>query len=410
MIASSCHATLTLPGAQSLSTDRPILAAYRQGIVASENVERQTFSGYLPQVSAKAHSLFNNELSTNQSAHTISLNGSQLIFDAAGPQLQSKIAAISTKKAHYQYEKNSHEARHNAAVSFFKAWLMQEKSELIYRLKQYTTLLEHKNNELLARKSINTLTWSATTAAIAQQRATIATYPIASESAQMTLRNALGHRYTSEHQIALNYNPTTALPELQPLSTYIALAYVHRPELQESNLNAEHYELIGQSHRRSYLPTLSAHGSISKTFAGASVQKGASANIGFSLQWNFFDGMQRVHAAHAADAQKLRTQFELQELKNSITLSLTASYNTIRSAAISLSAAKAQAAAEKEKTNEAELLYKNGTLDALGYAKQRLNYATALYEITTQRISLHINWHTLAWQCGYPASGVLDEE
>jgi len=108
-VAPSCRGSLSLPAAREISTNRPSLTAQRYSIAANQKTEQQAFGGYLPQLSASHSSLFDKELSINESAHTLSLRGSQLIFDASGPQLQTKIAELTTQQTTYAYQASSSE-------------------------------------------------------------------------------------------------------------------------------------------------------------------------------------------------------------------------------------------------------------------------------------------------------------
>ncbi len=402
--------SLTLPHAQAMSTTRPALEAQQYAISASKHSERQEMSRYLPQITATESSLFSKELNVNNSAHSISLRGSQLIFDASGPQLQTRIAALSTQKTTYQFHTTSHEIRHTVAIQFLKTWLLKQKDAYITQLANYITCLEERNNAEQAQQTINHITWAATAATIAQHQSTIHAHTLAYESARMALAQALGYGNSTAVPDLLHFNSDTPFPQLKTVDEYIALAYAHRPELKEKNATTEQYTLIAQSHRNSYLPTLSAHGSVSTTFAGSQLQQGTSAHIGFTLQWNLFDGLQRAHAAHQADAQKMRTHLERQELKNTIALMITTTYNTLIASTHTLAALEAQAALEQSKDQEAYIKYTHGSLDPVDYAKQKLASAAANYEICAQKITLHMHWQTLAWHCGYPTTGVLDEQ
>jgi len=408
-VAPSCRGSLSLPAAREISTNRPSLTAQRYSIAANQKTEQQAFGGYLPQLSASHSSLFDKELSINESAHTLSLRGSQLIFDASGPQLQTKIAELTTQQTTYAYQASSSETRYVVAKNFLQAWLLEQKRTYIEKLSDYTILLEKKTNQLLEKKIINQITWASANASIMQNKATIAAYPHSVESARITLAQSMGYSSSDLLPTNLQYTLDKDSPIKKTTAEYITIAYNNRAELKSNQANEKQYELIAQSNKQSYLPSISAHGSISKTFAGAAQERGVSSSIGFNIQWNFFDGLQRYHAAQAANAQKLRTSFERQELKNSIAQAITTTYNAILITEQMLTAAQAQANAQRYVLEEAQIQYENGTIDETAYSNQLVQYAAATYELCTQKVNLQSNWQTLAWHCGYPASGVLDE-
>jgi outer membrane protein TolC len=404
-----CRGSLSLPAAREISTSRPALIAQKYSIAANQKAEQQAFGGYLPQLSAWHNSLFDRELSINESAHTLSLRGSQLIFDANGPQFQTKIAELTTQQTTYAYQASSAETRYLVAKNFLQTWLLEQKKAYIEKLTDYITLLEKKNNQLLEKKIINQISWAATSASIIQHKATITSYPFTIESARSSLAQSMGYASVSALPATLEYTLNTENRTKKTIAEYITIAYNNRAELKSNQAHEKQYELLAQSNKQSYLPSVSAHGSISKTFAGAAQQRGVSSSVGFNIQWNFFDGLQHYHAAGAANAQKLRTTFERQELKNSITQAITATYNTIFITEQMIAAAQAQTTAQLCLLEEAKMQYENGTIDETTYLNQQLQYAAASYELCTQKVNLESTWQTLAWQCGYPASGVIDE-
>ena len=401
--------SLSLPAARSISDNRPSLNAQRYGIVANQKAEAQAFGGYLPRLSVSHSSQYAQELSTNTSAHTLSLNGSQLIFNPIGPQFQTKLAELATQQTTFAYQASSQETKYQVAVEFLNCWLLEQKKESIDAITYYTDLLEKKNTHLHTLNIINRQTWAATVATIAQNRATVSNYYTNIYAARTKLANSMGYASANHLPQTLSFNSEKPFPDQKDLSYYIDLAYAHRPELKSNSTAQQQYSLIAQSNRQSYLPTISAHGSISRTFAGAVQERGVATSVGLSITWNFFDGLQHINAAQAADAQKLRTTFERQELKNSIALAITTIYQTITSNQATLVALEAQEKAAYEAGLEAYNKQSNGSLDETGYAKIYLHHAMTHYDVLAQKITLHTNWQTLAWYCGYPSSGVFDE-
>lgn len=274
-------------------------------------------------------------------------------------------------------------------------------------LADYTDQLEQNNDQLLKTGSINTITWSATAATVAQNRATIAAYPLTAQSALKTLKQSMGSHGTDIAH--LSYTLETPLPRRKTVDDYVALAYVHRPELKDKDAAAEQQTLIARSYRRSYLPTVSTQASLGNTFGGARIEQGKTVNIGVTLQWNLFDGFQGVRAAQAADANRLRTSFEKQELKNAIATNIANLYNTLCSNEMLAVATQKRKEAQQALLTQTTAAFATQAVDALVLAKDTYEYESAAHELRTQHITLHINWQTLAWYCGYPTSGVLHE-
>jgi len=410
-VFNTCFAnTISMPAAQGLGlVDRPILKASKQAIVAGQKNESSTRAGLLPQLSLSHTSNFSKVLSVNETAHTVGLQGSQIIFSPAGPALQSRIAELSTEQATHQFKATSNEVRRAVAIDFLQAWLLQEKKSLIDALATYTNYLERKNDQLLVEGSINQIKYRATAASITQNRATIANYALALASAKEALALSMGQTHQHMPLSHLAYTTKNSLPKAKPTDYYCSLAYENRPELKSSDAAQKQQELAARAQRLSYVPTISAQGSIGKTFAGAAIEQGVTANIGFSLQWNFFDGFGRVRAAEAADAKALRTTFERQELKNSIATNITTTLNSIIATEKLVSAARDQVLAQQAQLEQTQVMHSLGSVDDYTLAKDSYDFQDATFSLLSQEIALHTHWQNLAWHCGYPTTGVLDE-
>jgi len=409
------YSALSLPNAQTTGlTSRPSLEASRQSIIVAQKDEQRIFGQLLPQISGSASATMaststSDAWPSNESSCTLSLQGSQVIFNLVG-KLQGEIAALSTQRSTYQYQASSQEVRYNVSVNFLQAWLLQTKAPLIRALAVYTDELEKNNDELLRLRSINSITWAATAATIAQNRATIASYPPAVASALQTLRQSMGAQYSATASaVELSYDLSQPLPEKKSAEDYIALAHATRPELKEKEVAQKQQELTATSYRYNYLPTISMQGYLSTTPAGNAGLKGQTASLGVSLQWNFFDGAQALRSADIAEAQKLRISFERQELKNSIATSIVSTCNTIHSNELMVGVAKLRAKAQEALLAQTTAAFNTGTVDALVLAKDTYDHQAALHELRAQQITLHTAWQTLAWHCGYPSSGVFNE-
>jgi outer membrane protein TolC len=404
-------AALTLDRAriQGLA-EKPSLKASAQNIAVSEYNESHEYSKLLPQLTVSHASFLSKELSLDATQHTITLQGSQLIFNAAGPQLQGRIAALSTQQATYQHKVQCNELRYALATQFLQTFLLQEKNTLMIALQKYTLIYACTTQRQYAQGISNILASLAAQTTIAENNAAITEYNNAKKSSQSLLAHLMGTSKSSRlSRTKLSFSLTKPIPPLQSVSYYIECALQHRPELQEKKVSRDQYALIARSHRLSYLPTISTQAALSKTFAGALTEQGATTSLGLTLQWNFFDGFQRVHAAHAADAQKLRTSFEQQELQSLITHQITQTHATITALQRTLKAAQAGHKEQLIRVKNVQLMLSLGTLSPVDYAKQIVTYCESAHAVKTKIIALHTQWQTLAYYCGYPPTGVLNE-
>jgi len=404
-------ASLTLDRARIQGlTEKPSIKASSQNIAVSEYNESREYSKLLPQLTFSHSSFLSKELSLDATQHTITLQGSQLIFDAAGPQLQGRIAALSTQQATYHHKAQCNELRYALATQFLQTFLLQEKKALMTALRKYTLIYACTMQRQYAQGISNILTSLAAQTTIAENSAAITEYNNAKKSAQSLLAHLMGTSRSSRlGHTKLSFSLTKPIPTLQSVAYYIKCALQHRPELQEKKVSQDQYALIARSHRLSYLPTISTQAALSKTFAGALNEQGTTTSLGLRLEWHFFDGFQRVHAAHAADAQKLRTSFEEQEIQSLITHQITQTHATIITLQRTLKAAQASLKEQLMRVKNAQLMHTLGTLSLVDYAKQLVTYCESTHAVKTKIIALHTQWQTLAYYCGYPPTGVLNE-
>jgi len=412
LLSYPCQAAqLSLPVAiQTTLESKPAIMASRQIINQSVYDQKRIAGQLLPQLSVSHSSNYTKALTIDQTTHAITLSGSQIIFSPAGPNIQSSLAEIATTRATYQYAAATHEARLSATTAFLHTWLLQAKRPVIDALEEYTLLFEARIQEQWRLGSLSPAALALQQATIAQNKASIATYPLQLASLKEDLAQKVGSGHVALNAaVALVYNAKHPLPQLQDCNVYLTLARANRPEYKDKEAAREQQTIQARANRLSYVPTIALHGSVGTAYAGASTYTGATGNLGITLQWNMFDGMQALNAAHAAEASALRVTLEAQELKNTIEATLAHDYNLIKTNELLLQAAHARKAASKAYLVESRALHQQGALDSLTLAKQEYDYKTAKHEYLSQRIALHTTWHSLARQCGYPSSGEFNE-
>lgn len=412
------HATTT--GLQQ----RPAIKAAHQAIAISTTQEHKATAAYLPQLSARHTTLFDREKSIEQTAHTLSLHGAQLIFDPAGPQLQRQIATCATARARHTFTATTHSAQHEIAHAFYDAWLLQEKAPLIAALRdlvheeQKRVTLQHK----VAQKNIHTL--AQTQAHNAKRQADINGYEHEVEAAWALLQRLTGEyevstmpylHYALDHGFQHSRSASTAdtaksgmtsqkhfISHLKPLQHYIDLALTLRPELKEKKEAHHEHTLAARQQRLGYLPRVSMQANLGKTFAGTTSSQGTDVNLSITASWNFFDGLQRSHAAHAADAAALRAQFEQHELRNTITQQVRTAYHKIASLQAASDAAHAAYLAEQGQWEQDRIAAELGSIDHVTLLKRAFSYHTAAHAWRAAHIALQKQHETLWYYCGYP--------
>lgn len=189
---------------------------------------------------------------------------------------------------------------------------------------------------------------------------------------------------------------------LRPLQYYLDRAIALRPELKASQVAHQEHTLAARQQRLGYLPRVSMHAGLGKTFAGTTSSRGTDASLSLTASWSFFDGMQRSHAAHAADAAALRTQFEQQELRNTIAQQVRTAYHKIGALQSAENAAHALYEAEQGQWQQDHTALQLGSIDHRAYTKRCLTYQTAAHTWRTTHIDLQKQYETLAYHSGYP--------
>lgn len=397
------YATTLQDATTHARSERPLLKAHSHTIAQSEHLESHAMSAYLPQLSAQYRSLFDQEHSTlNKSIHSLSLSGTQLIYKPNGPQLQSKIAATGTERAQHTFRASSNQVQHDVVHAFLSAWLLQEKEALIDALKGVSDIAVDRAHVAYKNDHINRHEHALTQATSAQQHAEVLAFPHEKRAAFVTLQTLMGTRDALEDS-TLSYTEEERV-NVPDLDECITQAHRHRPEIKEKQSALKQLELTARSHRLGYLPTVSLQGSYGRVFAGTGSQRGTNASLGITATWSFFDGMQRSYAARAVDASALRTEFELQELKNSITRDVTAAYHALHAALAKRTAAQRAYDAQKGLWEQAQESFELGSLDRISQAQQRHAYEQAAHTLRTEQVNCRKHLETLHLRCGYALS------
>lgn len=385
--------------AHTALTHRPLLKAHEHIIHASKQHESQARGAYLPQLSLSHTTFFDREHSTlNTSTHTISLNGSQLIFSPNGPQLQAKIAATGTTQAYHRFEASNNQVRHDTVHAFLDAWLLQEKQPLIDALAKKSESALHRTVATTALDQTNQHDLAKVNAENAQQTVILESYDHACTTATARLISSMGIDSLSP---VLHYQ-AEPVPALDELDEYITHALTHRPELKEQSAVIEHHRLTARSHRLSYLPSFHVSGGVGQTFAGSETKQGTNAHVSLSARWEFFDGMQKKHAAHAADAHALRAELEEHELRLRIRHEVTAAFEAVNTAASQVRATDHIFQLEHGKWERDHHLFELGSLPRASYEEQHHAYQKAAHDLRSAQVDLRKKVETLAFHCGYP--------
>lgn len=393
--------SLHLPTAHhTAAQQRPLLKAHEQTINARKAAESAAFAGYLPQLGATNSSVFEAEKGVDTTVHTIKLSGSQLIFDMAGPLAKASIAKQATKHAQHTYRAATHATQEAVTTAFLDAWLAQEKEA-------YITVLTKASQRIVARahaahrlQATNTHTHAGALSLDAKQQAAVASYP---HEIQRTRRALYSLLHQSDDQATLHYAPLQPAP-LQAERYYQELAQQHRPELKANQATEEQYALQRSASNAQYLPKISVTGSLSKTYGGNTSLRGTDSLIGLHATWSFFDGLTNYHQAHEAEANRLRTTFERQELYNTITRQVSTAYHLLQEKMHELEAANAAFDEQAGRWVRAQHKYRLSALRNDAFLAQQVTYEAAAHALRAAQVAVRKQEETLAYHCGYPAS------
>jgi len=395
-------ATLPLSNVQTeAQTTRPLLKAHEQIVRSHKITEEEVFTGYFPQLTGKHTSLLKKEAGIASDAHTISLEGTQLIYSPTGPQAQQALAEKTTAMAQHAYRAATQSVRHDSTHAFLNAWVLQEKAALIQALDRYNesvlaseeTRYNTDGNSVHKHNQAHTI--------YLQNKKQIDSYESEYKAAYDALLSAMGASYRSLTHGTLAYTAVPT-PDLAPRETYISLAYAHRPELKEKSEAIAQQKLQSDIHYKSYLPSVSLSGSLGKTFSGIRSERGMRANLSIIASIPLFDGFSRIKKAQAAHAQELRYTFEKQDLKHTIMRQVSTAYSTIEQARYLLREKEQHHDSTTKLLAQAEIAYRTGKLSATAWYKQCYEHELAAHNYREAQSTLRKTIETLAYRCGYP--------
>lgn len=378
---------------------RPLLKSYEQSIQSRKVTERQALAPLLPQLSASHTSTAETLQRVDTAGHTVTLSGSQLLFDAAGPLAQRTIAAHDTARARYAYYAASQANQEEVTHAFLDAWLMQEKKHLIAALDIVAQEEMQSAQTAYRLEKINVRSYKQACSLYESRQSIIHTYAHEEAKTRTILNNLVNHPVELHH---LAFTPLPAKP-LQPETHYQELAQQNRPELKEKKEEIQQHAFQAGVHRSGYLPSVSISGSLSKTYGGTAALRGTDALISVRASWAFFDGLSHHYKAQGAEAERLRSEFALAEQRNHINTQVNTAYHTLQANIQALLAAQTKHDEMTTSWRQTEDEWRLGVINQLEYATEKYLYEEAAHAVRTAQVTVRKNEETLAYRCGYPA-------
>lgn len=273
----------------------------------------QTHGKLLPQFTLHHGTEFSKTSSVNKTTHTLTLSGSQLIYDPAGPQLDSQIFSHEKTIQKLEAEQTKKKLTHELLKIFLQTWLYQEKDQLHHALQNDITRSRESLQNRLSLGILDKLSYQSKQVELSEKNNIIAQNRAIYNKHLSKLKKLLGlekNLKQNSDKIALFFDPTEEIIfSLKPLSFYLEQAQTHRLDLRAFAYKKKQHEIREKKEKRKYLPSFKVTGNIAKEYN----KKPADYSLGLHATWNIFDGFQKSNGAAIVRADQDITTIQEQE-------------------------------------------------------------------------------------------------
>jgi outer membrane protein len=369
--------TLTLQEAQRLALERqPQLRAARSSTQAAEGRVEQSRSGLLPQLSATAgyERTTNNFLfrpggivragaEASWSAFNFfdtSATLSQLLWDFGQTSNRWRSTQASARATADQERSTGQQIVLQVRTAFFNTVAFKE---LLAVARE--TLANQRNHLAQIEGFVQAGTrppidLSQAQADFANAEVQVVNADNAYQRSKVLLNQAMGVEGPIDYDVA-----SESLPPQQgedgALEALLQSALAARPEIASATEQVKAQQLLIQSARGSYGPTIAAGASINQTSLAGMNYIGWNAAVGVTLTWNLFQGGLTNGMIHEAEGNLGFAAAQLDLLRQQVRVDVDQALLAIRAAKAALSSARKALVAARQRLSLAEGRYQNGS-------------------------------------------------
>ncbi|TMA30168.1 MAG: TolC family protein [Deltaproteobacteria bacterium] len=406
---------LTLEEAQRLAQERqPQLRAARSSTQAAEGRVEQSRSGLLPQLSATAgyERATNNYLfrpggiartgdtswsSINYFDSSVTL--SQLLWDFGQTSDRWRSTQASARATADQERATGLQILLQVRTAFFNAVAFKE---LLVVARE--TLANQHNHLVQIEGFVHAGTRppidrSQAQADYANAEVQVINAGNAYQRSKVLLNQAMGVEGSIEYDVA-----EQALPpqdgEDGALDPILQSALAARPEIASAAEQVKAQQLLIQSARGSYLPSISAGATLVQGTATGTNYIGWNVAAGVTLTWNLFQGGLTNGIVHEAEANLGYAIAQLDVLRQQVRVEVEQALLAIRAAKAATSASRNALTAARQRLSLAEGRYQNGSGSVIELGDAQIAAANAAAQVVQTDFQLATARAQLLWALG----------
>ena len=377
LLAQATPSVLTLGEAQRVAQERqPQLRAAHGSTQAAEGRVEQSRSGLLPQLTASAdyQRTTNNFLfrpgvaprsgvTTSWSSINIfdtSVTLSQLLWDFGQTSNRWRSSQASARAAADQERSTWLQVTLQVRVAFFNAVAFKE---LLAVARE--TLANQRNHLVQIQGFVQEGTRPPID--LSQARADFANAEVqvinavnAYQRSKVLLNQAMGLEAAIDYDVASDGLPQQA-DEDGPFEPLLQNALAARPEIASATEQVKAQQLLIQSARGSYAPSIALQGSFVQASEAGSNYSGWNVAGGVTLTWNLFQGGLTNGRVHEAEGNLAFAAAQLDVLRQQVRVDVDQALLAIRAAKAALASASRALLAARQRLSLAEGRYQNGS-------------------------------------------------
>ena len=407
---------LTLAEAQRVAQERqPQLRAARGSTEAAEGRVEQSRSGLLPQLSAAAdyqrttnNFLFRqggvfrqvsgttwNTVGFTDSAVTLS----QLLWDFGQTSNRWRSTQASARSAADQERSTWQQVTLQVRVAFFNAVAFKE---LLAVARE--TLANQRNHLIQIEGFVQAGTrppidLSQARADFANAEVQVINADNAYQRSKVLVNQAMGVEGPIDYDVANEALPPQA-GEDGALESLLVTALAARPEIASATEQVKAQQLLIQSARGAYGPTISVGASFIQTTETGTNYVGWDVAAGITLTWNLFQGGLTKGMVHEAEGNLGFAAGQLDVLRQQVRVDVDQALLAIRAAKGALASARNALVAARQRLALAEGRYQNGSGSVIELGDAQIAAANAAAQVVQTDFQLATARAQLIWALG----------
>jgi len=407
---------LTLAEAQRVAQERqPQLRAARGSTEAAEGRVEQSRSGLLPQLSAAAdyqrttnNFLFRqggvfrqvsgtswNTVGFTDSAVTLS----QLLWDFGQTSNRWRSTQASARSAADQERSTWQQVTLQVRVAFFNAVAFKE---LLAVARE--TLANQRNHLIQIEGFVQVGTrppidLSQARADFANAEVQVINADNAYQRSKVLVNQAMGVEGPIDYDVANEALPPQA-GEDGALESLLVTALAARPEIASATEQVKAQQLLIQSARGAYGPTISVGASFIQTTETGTNYVGWDVAAGITLSWNLFQGGLTKGMVHEAEGNLGFAAGQLDVLRQQVRVDVDQALLAIRAAKGALASSRNALVAARQRLALAEGRYQNGSGSVIELGDAQIAAANAAAQVVQTDFQLATARAQLLWALG----------